>query len=1256
MLQRVGSPYGGLPGAAQVLRDAALFGAPLATTLGAFIAMWRMRELMAALAVLAALGIATPAAADDVLVSNIDQLIAPDRHGDVGPRDAKQALGFTTGSHGTGYTLSSIDLRIEIEQAHDLTVQLATGLMAGAIATTYTVVATLSNPPNYTVGVGRFTAPTGTVLDANTKYWVVATAPKYGPGTCINCYIGFKRTWADGETGQLGWSVDDTRFWSGDSGRWASKSDIFMMRVNGTERTSSQPVLTISGDSAVTEGTAASFTVTSDRAPSEALAVNLIVSEPAGSDYVASSDEGAKTVTIPANATTATYSVATQANSAVEPHGAVTVRVATGTGYTVGTTSGASVAVHEATPQPLPVVGLTASYSGATAIGLVWALPTQPAGVTVTGLEVQQESGGSWTTVASLGANATSHTVTGLTNGESHTFRVRVAANHGTADSETVSMIALALPKPASGLTISMGTQGVDASWTLPEQGAGVVVSGVELHIGTHVIELAADATSVVGLHVLHGGRTYRFHVRVVTNTGFADSEVVSWSSLPAEAKPLTNLSFSNVTTNSVDLSWTLPEQGEGVVVNAVEVRWGEDGISWADSELATLAGDAVSHTVTGLSPSTEYTFLVQLRANTGWTMWVEEDQWTAAAVSGVAVVSDAGGDDTYRLGEAIRIRVSFTGRYPPDVYTSGGIPRLQIDMDGVAKWAAYEGNDWGRSNPTFAYTVEEPDISTQGIAVLANTLELNGGTIRARSRNVDLSHDGLDHDPAHKVDWQAGPETPAVTEVAVVSDAGRDDTYAFGEAIRVRLTFSDAVDVTGAPRLQIDMDPADWGEKWAAYESGSGTSELTFVHTVAEPNISTRGIAVLGDSLELNGGTIRSAATQADAGLGHAGLDHDPAHKVDWRPFVIRGSVSSRPAEGNTYEDTYETGETIRVRLRFSEAVNVTGAPRLTIYMGAGHKRWATYERRSGTALYFAYTVEESDLSRKGISVLADTLELNGGTMVGAGSGADAQLAHDLLNGHTGHKVNWKRRPFVPGLGLHKLPASGDTYGLGETIEVNVAFDLDVLVTGTPRLKIKMDPASGERWATYVRGSGGNFLTFAYTVVKPDISTQGIAVLADTLELNGGAIWSADHGTIAELSHEGRDHHPQRKVDWQQSAPVEELSMSVSHARAVEGELLEFTVSLSKVLANVDRVMVDYATSDGTAESGTDFRDTAGTLIFRGGRHSRGCTWCRCRVTPTRRTRRTRPSRWSCRTRRGPRWALRWRPAPSRTTAGRRR
>ena len=138
-----------------------------------------------------------------------------------------------------------------------------------------------------------------------------------------------------------------------------------------------------------------------------------------------------------------------------------------------------------------------------------------------------------------------------------------------------------------------------------------------------------------------------------------------------------------------------------------------------------------------------------------------------------------------------------------------------------------------------------------------------------------------------------AGPtvETVEVASTPLLDTNGDNtaDTYGPGEEIRVRLTFSEAVEVDtsgGAPSVGIMMDPG-YGGFAATYESHTLTA-VDFVHTVAEPNISTAGIAVLAHALALNGGTIRAAAgAQADALLSHPGVGHDAGHKVDWRRGV---------------------------------------------------------------------------------------------------------------------------------------------------------------------------------------------------------------------------------------------------------------------------------------------------------------------------------------------------------------------------------
>ena len=115
----------------------------------------------------------------------------------------------------------------------------------------------------------------------------------------------------------------------------------------------------------------------------------------------------------------------------------------------------------------------------------------------------------------------------------------------------------------------------------------------------------------------------------------------------------------------------------------------------------------------------------------------------------------------------------------------------------------------------------------------------------------------------------------PEATGVRITSDAGDDDTYGLGDVITISVTFDEAVDVdtsAGTPSLKIDMDPAEWGTKQAAYQGGSGTKTLAFTHTVVEPNYSTQGIAVLANTLALNGGDIESTATDTDADLSHDG------------------------------------------------------------------------------------------------------------------------------------------------------------------------------------------------------------------------------------------------------------------------------------------------------------------------------------------------------------------------------------------------
>ena len=102
---------------------------------------------------------------------------------------------------------------------------------------------------------------------------------------------------------------------------------------------------------------------------------------------------------------------------------------------------------------------------------------------------------------------------------------------------------------------------------------------------------------------------------------------------------------------------------------------------------------------------------------------------------------------------------------------------------------------------------------------------------------------------------------------------------------------------------------------------------------------------------------------------------------------------------------------------------------------------RHATYSGWGDQSLYFDYTVQEQDRDQDGISIAANALLLDGGTIRAADGATDADLTHGAVAASSGNKVNGSLAspPVVKtSLGFFS-PARGDTYQQGETIELLV-------------------------------------------------------------------------------------------------------------------------------------------------------------------------------------------------------------------------
>ena len=164
---------------------------------------------------------------------------------------------------------------------------------------------------------------------------------------------------------------------------------------------------------------------------------------------------------------------------------------------------------------------------------------------------------------------------------------------------------------------------------------------------------------------------------------------------------------------------------------------------------------------------------------------------------------------------------------------------------------------------------------------------------------------------------------------------------YAIGDVIQLGLTFSEAVTVTGIPQITLDVGGAS---RTAPYSAGSGSTVLTFTYTVAAGDEDTDGLAVVANSLSLNGGAIRAGIT--DAALGHAGLQATD-HRVDGiAPTVTVGG------ETRVY---VPPDRQFNVVFYFSEPVFGLTDSDITVTNGAAHDVRAP--RPYGSATWSRYT-----------------------------------------------------------------------------------------------------------------------------------------------------------------------------------------------------------------------------------------------------------------------------------------------------------
>ena len=561
-------------------------------------------------------------------------------------------------------------------------------------------------------------------------------------------------------------------------------------------------------------------------------------------------------------------------------------------------------------------------------------------------------------------------------------------------------------------------------------------------------------------------------------------------------------------------------ESGSGTktLVFAYQVKrndYDEDGLYlWLGTEAKGLSGGTVTAAGTDIEASPYYSSIPD---STLHKVDGKAGNRLPAAVETLEVTSQAGQDSYYNLGESIEIAVTFDEDITVTAPDGGGSQRPTLDvLIGEETVAFTHDPDEGEDNQiVFTYTVQTGDEDTDGISVAANSLEAGDHNITdPDGEDAALAHGALAPDSGDRVD----ATTPTVQTIGVHSNPAADSTYDTDEIIQIVYQFSEDVNVTGSPQLALDLD----GTTVHATFVENLRALVEFKYTVKAGDQDVNGFAVGADAISLNGGTIKDAAGN-DADLSHDAQSAWSAHRVDGKsgvPDMTAPTLNSVEFTSTAGEDhVYVTGENIEVTLTFDEEVSVTGSPQLTLQIG-DHAKTAAHQSTDGAAVSFTYTVAVGDSDDNGVSVPANSVTLNGGTIADA-AGNDAVLDHDAVDGDiTLGRVDGKdlTAPTIGSVSFTSDPGPDDHYGLNDVIEATVTFSEDVVVTESddghesmPHLDLRLDPLEGETNANIVHMAldsvNGNEITFTYTVVAEDRASDSAAIPANALMLNGATI-----------------------------------------------------------------------------------------------------------------------------------------------------
>ncbi len=397
-----------------------------------------------------------------------------------------------------------------------------------------------------------------------------------------------------------------------------------------------------------------------------------------------------------------------------------------------------------------------------------------------------------------------------------------------------------------------------------------------------------------------------------------------------------------------------------------------------------------------------------------------------------------------------------------------------------------------------FTYTIQAGDNDIDGISIRANALALNSGTIRdAAGNNATLTHNAVSDNASYKVDTTA----PTANFPAATDDVGT---------------------VTGA------LTSGDTTDDTALVLSGtneSGSSVKVYNSTTELDNATVSGTSWSYSATVANVTTYEFNVRETDLAGNTSAATSDFTVTVNTTAPTMSSIVISSAT--GIQNNLLNAGDNVSVTSTFSENVLVTNTPQLTLVVGADN-RTATYTSgNNSTTLVFQYTIQAGETDSNGISIGANAIALNSGTIRDA-AGNNATLTHSAVSDNASYKVDTT----APTANFTKANDDEGTV-TGALTSGNTTDDTALVLSGTNESgsSVKVYNGSTELGAATVSGTSwsysatvANGTTYQFNVRETDLAgntsaaTSNLAVTGDTAAPTANFTAATDDvGTVRE-------------------------------------------------------------------------------------------------------------------------------------------